>query len=268
VTGTILAVVGDSHIGSTTALSLPKFVTDEGQEITASRAQEWLYANWLDYWEYVRGLAGIRGKHRRNRLVVVHMGDVVDGIHHGSTQILPNLEDQETMACEILRPLAAAADGGFFQIRGTEAHAGAGAQSEVRVSREIGARACEWELDLCIDGVLQNFAHHGRAGARPWTSGASGQAGEIALERALAGEPIPRLVWRAHRHSVDDSGQRVPGCRVIVTPAWQLKTAFAHKVAAGRRSDIGGMVAQGEAVDFSHSRYQAAPGMVRRITIE
>lgn len=265
--GTIVLVVSDTHIGGTTALSLPKFTTDEGQEITATKAQEWLYSNWQDLLEYTKQRAGIVGRKRTHRLVLVHLGDVVDGLHHGTPQALPNLTDQEVMACDLLRPLVALADGGYYQIRGTEAHAGAAGQSEVRIAKELGARACEWELDLDVDGVLYNLAHHGRAGGRDWTSSTAGVAAELILDRAITGRAIPQFVLRGHRHTIDDSGGKLATTRAISCPAWQLKTAFAHKVAAGRRSDIGGLLFDGLNVDFSKARYVAAPGGVRTIKI-
>jgi len=67
VAGTIVLVVSDTHIGGTTALSLLKFVTDEGQEIKATAAQEWLHANWLDLIEYTKQRAGIVGKELTRR---------------------------------------------------------------------------------------------------------------------------------------------------------------------------------------------------------
>lgn len=256
-------VVTDTHIGGTTALSLPKFTTDEGQEITATKAQEWLYECWQDITEYAKQRAGIVGKKRQHRLVFIHLGDIVDGLHHNTPQALPNLTDQEVMACELLRPIVALADGGYYQIRGTEAHAGLAAQSEARIAKELGAKCCEWELDLDIDGILYNLAHHGRAGGRDWTSSAANVAAEIVIDRAMSGCKIPQFVLRGHRHTLDDSGARNPRTRAIMLPAWQLKTAFAHKVAAGRRSDIGGILIDGASVDFTHARYLASPGGVR-----
>jgi hypothetical protein len=265
VTKTIIAIISDTHIGGTTALSLPTFTTDEGQEVKANKAQEWLYACWNDYTGYVKERVGT-GKNKR-RLVLVHLGDVVDGLHNQTPQALPNLADQEAMACEILRPLVAAADGGYYQIRGTEAHAGLAAQSEVRIAKELGAKACEYELDLSIDGVLLNLAHHGRAGARDWTSSAASVAAEVILDRAITGIQIPALIFRGHRHIVDDSGFKISGVRAISCPSWQLKTAFGYKVASGRRSDIGGLIVEDGVIDFSRARYAAAPGEVRRIIL-
>lgn len=261
---TVVAVVTDTHVGGSTALALPTYRTDEDQILQSSPAQRWLYDNWLNYWEYVKQLAGINGRRRKCRLIVIHLGDVIDGQHHGAIQMLSNLADQEEMACELLRPVVSMADG-YYQIRGTEAHAGMSGQSEVRISRELGAKACEYELDLEIDGVLYNCAHHGRAGGRDWASSAANVAAEITLDRALSQREIPSFILRGHRHRLDDSGAKLPGVRAIGCPSWQLLNAFGYKIASGRRSDIGGLVFSDGTPDFSHARYLAAPGSVRRM---
>jgi hypothetical protein len=264
---TVTAVISDTHIGSHTAIALHEWVLDDGQTIQANLAQDWLYASWLDYWSYVTTLCGIQGRHRKNRLVVIHLGDIIEGKNHGSVQLMANTEDQMAMACELLRPLAAMADGGFYCTRGTEAHAGDAAQAEVRICKEIGARACEWELLLDIDEVLFDCGHYGRAGRRDWTSSAAGVASEVAISAALAGELIPDYILRGHNHLIDDSGSKLPGIRAIMAPAWQLRTAFGYRIAPNRRSDIGGMIFDGYNFDGSKLRYHAAPGQKRIISI-
>jgi hypothetical protein len=262
---TVTAVISDTHIGSHTALALHEWVLDDGQTVRANLAQDWLYASWVDYWDYVKSLCGIHGKHRKNRLVVIHLGDIVEGDHHHSVQVLANVEDQMAEACEILRPLAAMADGGFYCTRGTEAHSGEAAQAEVRICHEIGAKQCEWELILDIDGLVLDCGHYGRAGRRDWTSSAAAVAAEVAISAAMAHERIPDYVLRGHNHLIDDSGEKLNGIRAIMLPAWQLRTAFGYQVAPNRRSDIGGLIFDGITPDFSRIRYHAAPGQ-KRIT--
>ena len=97
----IIAVIGDTHIGSSTALSPLKFTihnraTLEEQVTYANRLQEWLYECWIDYWSYVYHLCG-KGK-KGKRLIVIHLGDVIDGNHHGSNQLVQEVEDQVQMA--------------------------------------------------------------------------------------------------------------------------------------------------------------------------
>ena len=265
----IIAIVSDTHIGSTTALCLPEWSYDSGNidengekieaSYKASKEQNWIYDNWLDFWAYVKKLAG-----KEYRIIAVHVGDVVEGDHHHTTQAIPNVEDQESLAVEILRPVANF--DGLYIIRGTSAHAGDMARSEVRVAKELGAKQCVFELLLSVNGIVMDFAHHGRVGRRDWTSAAAGIAAEAALEAAKSGTKPPRYVFRGHNHLVDDSGEKMPGTRAIALPSWQLRTEYGYRVSPGKRSDIGGVIVMPDgSLDLSKLRYFAAPGQRRII---
>ena len=262
--GTVTALVSDTHIGSWTGIALHSWKCDTGEltaggepiykEIIATPAQDWLYEKWLDYWAAVKALAG-----KRHRIVVIHLGDIVDGLHHNSPQCMPNLADQEDMAVEILKPICNMAHTAIF-IRGTETHVGMMAQSEVRIAQELGAK-CPFEAILDIDGLLVDVAHHGRAGRRDWTSAAAGIASQAVMEASLAGRPLPRYVFRGHNHTVDDSGEKLPGTRAVAMPSWQLRTAFGYRISAGTTSDIGGVIIRPDGqLDMSRIRYVGAPG--------
>ena len=85
--GTLLVVLSDSHIGSSTAISPLKFVvhgrsTNEAQLTEANRLQKWLYECWSDFFDFVKE------KRKKMRVIVVHLGDVIDFNHHGSTQLV------------------------------------------------------------------------------------------------------------------------------------------------------------------------------------
>ena len=263
----ITSIVGDTHIGSTTALCLPEWSWDsgvidqEGKPIMASykssKEQAWIYDNWLGYWEYVKKLAG-----SKYRIVTIHVGDVVEGDHHHTVQAIPNVEDQESLAVEILKPIANLGD--LYIIRGTSAHSGDMSRSEVRVAKELGAKQCVFELLLSINGIVLDVAHHGRASKRDWTSSAAGMAAEAVLDAAKAGRQIPRYVFRGHNHIVDDSGEKIETTRAIALPAWQLRTEFGYRVSPGKRSDIGGVIILPDgSLDLSNLRYHAAPGQRR-----
>jgi len=214
---------------------------------------------WVDFWDYVRVLAGVRGRHRKNRIVVAHMGDVIDGNHHGTKQIIQDVNDQYLVALDVLRPIFDMADASFG-ILGTEAHAGSAGENEVSLYRELQATDYGQVLNLEIDGKLHDLAHHGRVGSRPWTSSAAAIAVEVCLDCGIQGIPFPDYIWRAHRHIIDDSGLKVPGTRCLTTPSWQLFTSFVYGVAPNtRRSDIGGFIVDGGVLDDSRCRYKAQP---------
>ena len=84
----------------------------------ANKLQKWLYANWIDFFDYVKS------KSKKHRIIVAHLGDVIDYNHHGSTQLVQEVGDQVEMAKTLLMPYREIADK-FIGILGTAAHAGA-----------------------------------------------------------------------------------------------------------------------------------------------
>lgn len=256
---TITAIIGDTHIGSTTALSPERFLTKirdpkETQVVQSNLMGKWLLSNWEEYWHYVRELVG-----KKNRLVVVHLGDVIDGNHHNSPQLVQEVGDQIQMAVDLLQPIADRAEA-FYGILGTGAHAGQAGADEVTIYKALGVTEYGQQLTIEIDGKVHDFAHHGRAGRRPWSSAAAGVGAEVMMDYVTSGMKPPDFIWRAHNHIIDDSGVKLPGTRVICTPSWQLKTEYGWKVSPNTvRSDIGGFIMDGDRLDDTRARYKAQP---------
>jgi len=265
--GTVLAIISDSHVGSSTALAPLEFNVHsrndfEVQVTKANKLQRWLYECWTDYWDHVFKLA------KKKRLIVVHCGDLVDGVHHGSLQVMNEVEDQAEAFLELMLPIVAKADG-FYGILGTgPSHAGMDNSTEAQLYRELGATEFGQNLTLDVDGVIHDFAHHGRAGTRPWTSYAANLATEVVYDYASQGLPIPNFIWRGHRHVIDDSGNKLPGTRAISLPSWQLKTSFGWRAAGNTvRSDIGGYIVVDGLLDDSKSRYKGQPDQRKIIVV-
>ena len=271
--GSIVALISDTHLGGLVSLSLPTWECDTGevhedgtpimQTYTATLAQNWIYQCWTDYWDYVRQLCG-----KKHRLIAIHLGDIIEGNHHHTVQAMPNVGDQVGMAIEILKPIAnlcSKTKGKMFFIRGTEAHAGEGAQSEAGIAAALGCQST-WENIFDIDGLIIDVAHHGRAGRRDWTSAAASMATEAIMDAATDRPPRPQpaYVFRGHNHICDDSGLKIAGTRAIAMPSWTLRGAFGYRMAAGHRSDIGGVIILPDgSLDLSKLRYFAAPGQRR-----
>lgn len=271
-TGTVTAIITDPHIGSSLGLSLPKWTiqgakADETIEITASPASQWIHRNWLEYWDYVKRCAGVKGKHRKHRIVTLLLGDTVEGVHHQSLQLLQDINDQIDMAAEIMTQVANLSDGGVFACHGTPAHAGGLYQAERAVAQRAGFRAFEPELHLSIDGTIIWAFHHGAAAKRDWSSSAARIAAESRMYAAELGEPMPDYVFTGHHHVIDDSGFKLP-TRAVSCPSWQLKTTFGRKVASNRRSDIGGLILTPDgSLDTSRARYQGVPDAPKLIEV-
>lgn len=248
----VLAVVSDLHVGSTVGLCQSEPVElDDGGTYTPSRLQQWLHANWQDFWKRVE-----KAKRRADGFGVLCNGDLVDGDHHGTPQIVTrDLNVQLYVLKKLFEPVLALSPTTCVVVRGTEAHVGKGAAMEESFARWVRARGVtvpgdratgmvsHWHFRGTIGGHVVDAAHHGRMGARPWTrAGVAGNlAAQIVMEAATRGDPIPEVAFRSHYHTHIDTHHMFP-TRLLQTPGWQFHTAYAHRVVPEVLSDIGGLL--------------------------
>lgn len=282
----ILAVASDQHCGSTLGLCPPeKIGLPDGGFYEPSPVQKKIWSYWEDYWQAVRDVRAARDAD----LYVVLNGDLFEGHHHGTTQILSgNPEVQQYIAGRAFggnkkfgSPVQKAEPTRLFVVRGTEAHVGPSGASEESFAKNIGATPDEqsttrpvwswWRLQLELHGRLVDVQHHpGTSGKLPWTrpQGASRLAFLIYSEHVLAGRRAPDLAFRGHVHNHVDSFGAYP-TRAIITASWQLKTGHAHKVVPETLSDLGGTYAVIEpdgsyqVVDKLYSHYEVTPWAAR-----
>ena len=227
----VVVPIGDLHVGSSVALCPAHGVQlEDGGRYTPNDAQLWLWARWLDLVARVREL-----RRRRYHVVLVSLGEFVDGRHHESTQLLSQApEIQASAAIDVMQPMMALAHE-LYVLRGTEAHSGKGAATDYAIGRELGARRdpatgmhAFYRLLLTVAGVHFDVAHHvGGGGDDPRLYGGAirRETGAMLMER-----PDTHVVLRGHVHRVADTGDAYPTCWGAVVPAWQLKTAFTHRV--------------------------------------
>ena len=246
-----LAVVSDLHCGSTVGLCHPDEVAlDDGGTYTPSKVQRWLWDNWVAFWKQVRAIRGNGG------LGIICNGDLIDGDHHGTPQIItrdPNV--QLYVLKKAFAPVLAMKPDLAVVVRGTEAHVGKGASMEESFARWLAKEGVQvpkdgdsgmyshWHFRGTVFGHLIDAAHHGRMGQRPWTkSGVVGNlAAQVVMEYANRGETPPRLALRSHYHTFYDTHDAFI-TRLIQTPGFQVHTAFAYKVVPEVLSDIGGLI--------------------------
>jgi hypothetical protein len=244
----VLAVVSDIHTGSTVGLCPSAGIDlDDGGRYEPSRAQRWLWQRWEWFWDEV---ARERDSAAADLYVIVN-GDVIDGRHHETTQVVSgNLDVQAAVARACLEVPRALGVDRWFVVRGTEAHVGPSAQAEEALARWLGAERDPdtgtyswWHLRLIVHDLLIDIAHHGRTGHRSWTRWNATQllAADIALSHLQSRERPPDLAIRSHYHRYADSYDAQP-VRVIQTPAWQLATAYVHRRAPESLADIGGLI--------------------------
>lgn len=210
---------------------------DDGGTYKQTKLQRWLWRNWLDTWEIYKDLKKSEGL----PLVAIINGDSHDGDHHNTPQIITrNPTTQLRIAVKVVEPVLDVADVVII-IRGTEVHVGKNAWMEEKLAEDIGAFPCNehmhswWHLYADFGGVTFDVKHHPESGSmRPWTAG--GEANRIAAiltyKYARTGTKPPDVAFRAHKHKFLDSGTTHP-TRVFATPAWQLPTAFVHRIGEG-----------------------------------
>ena len=261
----VIPIVADTQVGSTMAL-MPKkgWQRDDGNFAFPSLFQKKLHEQWEEYWDEV---AEAR---KRDRLVVIHNGDVIDGYHHQTPQLITRRNDEQERMFTVLWDNALRKvkfdrrkDKQYF-IRGTAAHADDGAQSEERIARDFDAipqfegtadndykdgRYTHYHFRNKIDGVLFDVAHHGpNKGRRAWTS-VNALFHTIrsvyfdCLEHDL---PIPRWWIRGHNHrhiqaTYEGEHGKITG---IVLPCWQGDTDFIHRISQGLepKKKYGGLI--------------------------
>lgn len=249
---TLIAVVSDVHAGSTLSLAPEIVRLDDGGEYRASKAQLWLWQCWVDYWRRVREVQ----KEENAELRIIFNGDMVEGDHHRSTQILSaNPNAQAAVVNECMKIPLGLKPSKLALVRGTETHVGNSACSEEKLADgwrrdkrpvvgdpETGA-ASWWHLRTEVGGVLIDVAHHGRTGQREHTRASQAvlHAHDILLSHVKSGDRPPDLCLRGHHHKFNDSGDACQ-VRVMTSGAWKLQDSHVHKIATDSISDIGGFI--------------------------
>lgn len=248
----VLAVTNDQHCGSTVALCPPQISLDDGGHYSASPLQGDIWNCWGNYWDRVEQTTKKLGA----GLIQIFNGDLTEGDHHGTTQILTGNPTAQSMVVNaaLAIPKALNPESMFF-VRGTEAHVGKSGAFEERIADGLKrdgmpvigdpstGTASWWHLRREIGGVRLDVAHHGRTGQREHTRGSAAvlHAHDILLAYVKANELPPHLCLRAHYHKFNDSGDACP-VRVVTNGAWQLKTSHGHKVVTDSLSEIGGII--------------------------
>lgn len=243
----VFAITSDHHCGSVVGLCPPEGVriTDDN-EYRPGKVQQWIWSNWVKYWADVQD----RRQHLKADLYCAYNGDCVEGTdHHNTWEVISRAPEPQAYVAERVFGVPQSPEK-VFVIRGTEAHVGQGAASEENLAKKLkgqrlpGGKAwSHYRLRMDVYGVIFDFQHHGRTGTRPWTktSAPGSLALEIFYEHAKRGIRHPDIAVRSHRHTYADSYDAHP-TRLLQTPAWQAKTAHAHKVAPESIADIGGFI--------------------------
>jgi len=249
----VLAFPSDSHSGSSLGLMPPKqFALKDGGFYDPTPIQKLIWKQWEYGWNL------IAEERKKSDLIVVHCGDLVEGIHHESTQIVsPRVDDHETISSicmdKAFRIVKMGANDKYYQISGTEEHAGNGSSSEERVAKDLDHVVPQWTQKVFdeegehingrftwnrlyreINGVVFDVSHHGGSvGQRAWTTENSlyNKIKSIywsCLENNL---PLPRYWIRGHNHQYirAEYGGRRGIITGIMLPGFQARTGYCYK---------------------------------------
>lgn len=247
--GTVLAIPADTHCGGITGLMLSRpWNLTEGGTYHPTWMQGQIAEQWDECWMQVKE------KRKGKRLIVIHAGDAIEGVHHGTKQLVTWHKDEQARihidAMEHGLNLA-----GFnekkgdllFYLLGTETHNGT---KEDGIARDLGAipfikptqedgkdGTFVWrEIKKTIAEIPFDIAHHGvTPGTRQWTKGnvVRSVLASMYLECLEENLKLPRYWIRAHRHTWIEP-QRYSGNNGTVEgfllPCFQAPTKFVDKI--------------------------------------
>jgi len=249
----VVVASGDEHNGHPFALTCPDAWTDvNGQIHTPNALQLVIGAHWEDAWAY------IGERRRRARLIIMRMGDSIEGMHHGSTQhITGHLIEHETIhlkcwerALELcnFRP-------GYdhlLGVMGTVDHVGPASESDERMLRTLlhadadDGRLTVPRLRINVNGVTIEAWHKGpKPGNRDWTrpNALVATMRNYLYKNMKRGNAPTRYYLWGHYHEFcaatlqDDDGHVIS--EGFVCPAWKLKDEFVYTVNAEGLSNVG-----------------------------
>lgn len=223
-----LVILSDLHVGSDVALWPKDFVSEAGVPIGMTDFQKWLHECWTDCLKWITKATD--GK----PFDLLFNGDLVEGIHHRTIQIMtPNVADQSEAVRMLIEPLTRKAAATYY-ILGTECHT---RNDEMRISRMMGGRKDPStgqhafnRMEAEFGSTLVAAAHHMPATSRPYLEASAHGIvlGAEIQERARCGKRPPDVVVHAHRHThgVWSDGMKMS----MSTGAWQGLTRHGNKV--------------------------------------
>jgi hypothetical protein len=262
-TNAVLVVLSDMQIGSTVALAPKAWNLIEGGTYQPSKIQK-LIRKYIE-----KDIQLIKQIRQGKRLIFVLNGEPIDGVHHGTNQLITQNKDEQiemavTVIDEFLTELEFDKEKGdcLFFIEGTEAHDGAQHSNIEKVARDFQDIATPYRADkygrdgrmvhpyknLIINGVQYRIQHHGAGIGSRFHTKTNSLAAYIksVFQTCVAyGEEPPDWLIQSHLHRYTrathygiSNGKRkkIEG---VITPSCQVATSFVKKISPNDLSDIG-----------------------------
>lgn len=166
----LFVFVADTHCGSSMGLIKPDpFPLHDGGEYNPSPLQNVIWSVWEAGWSRVAQ------ERKGKKLIIVHVGDASEGLHHQTTQIISSrIEEHEQIHIDCMDWAMQKAKfnskngDALYYISGTEEHAGNGSRSEENIAKDLDGVVSmnenrhTWDLIRKeIYGVEFDISHHG-----------------------------------------------------------------------------------------------------------
>lgn len=257
--GSLIVFVADLHVGHPFALCPARWTLHDGQEFTPNGLQDIIRAHWCATWQR------IAQQRKGQRLIIVFVGDAIEGQHHATTQLITQrLDTQEAMAVAVLQEALSLSkfkhDDVIRFVTGSPAHEGQGSQSLERIARAVLGYSGDKRQTISywpatIHGVHFDVAHRPGSGpgTRNWVAGNAFQAWlrSLYLSALENGRLPPRYVIRAHRHvylerHVHNLSGNVVTTGYILAP-WKAKDEYVYQLAPEAITSIGALTVQVDA---------------------
>lgn len=237
-----IVVIGDTHCGSSIAIMPPGSLMRDGQRVALSPLQKLLWLWWNEFWAFVDKTTN------GEPYILVHNGDQIDGSHHNCTQLITNnISQQRKMFEKLMKPVVSKA-AAFYCTCGTAAHVGQSSTDEEACAEMLGAVPDEngnhvrQDIWIELGKELIQFAHHiGTTSSQAYKSSPAMRL--MAAMYGAAGEHgfrPPSVMIRSHAH--DYIEVKRANCRVVVCPAWQVKSDWMWGKDTASLPIIGGLV--------------------------
>lgn len=233
-----LVVISDIHCGSSVALCPPDFTTTEGQKVGLNKYQQWAWAQWLDFQDWV---------FKGGKYTLVLNGDLIEGIHHRSTEIISaDPADHYLCAQHVLNRIVDRAER-VYVVRGTDTHTGPSSEHGLAtwcgaIPDKAHARPAWDRLDLEYEGVQCRFVHHGVGSRREWTrlTALNVDIDSHRIATVDAGGRPPQVLGLGHFHHY--AAGSTSAWLSFRTPSWQFNTRHTMKVVPWAENEVGGVV--------------------------
>ena len=196
-------------------------------------------------------------------------GDLIEGIHHGTAEVVSaDVADHKGIAEELLVPWAKSAartwvvEGTECHTRGHESSVAKALKAEPYRNPSCGTRQGAWpELAIEVNGCYIIVRHHITTSIRPWTeaTGLCTQINSERIEHVRSDHRVPRWAVYSHRHK---EGMFSDGhAAVYVLPPWQALPRHGRKVVGHSRFPRPGVLI----LDFADVESDGMPVARRRM---